>query len=345
VSKIRYGLLAMLAGVSGLAGGMVGDRVFRIDPVRAQEATQTVAAETFVLVGKDGKPRARLGQSSKGESRLEFLDNDGKVLAGFGVSEDGWPEFRLGAKEGKAAITLLYKDGNPRLLLSDKSGKMDTVLAAAPDKGHLVLYKEGKARAMLALDGLDLADQAGQRRAKLFTGDNGEPILDFRDKEGRRLLSLAVQPLPKKEEPLFALYDKKDNVRVGLSLDEGDRPSLILRDGGLLSLIDKSGDDGVFISLENENRPSLLLSSKKGKHSAFLGLRESKELALDLLDEKNKHRASLLLNPDGEPALKLRDKDEKIVWSIPPREQPEPTEQPAKKQEPATQEPAATLPP
>jgi hypothetical protein len=334
VDRLRYGLLVILAGTAGLAGGMIGERIARPEAVGAQEAEsrgRILTAETFVLVDKDGKPLARLGPSAKGAPRLEFLDTDGKPLLGTGLMDDGWPEIRLSPRDGKGVLSLFYKDGSPRVLLSDKSGRMDTVLAATTERAHLVLYKEGKARATLALDGLDLLDQRGKGRARLFTGDDGEPILDFKDKEGRRRLSLAVHPLPKEEEPVFALYDKKDTVRAGLSLDESGRPSLILRDRPLLSLIDKSGEDGLFMSLEREDRPSFLVTSKKGKHSAFLGLRENKEMTLDLLDHKNRVRASVLLNADGDPAINLRDPEQKVVWSatLPAPKAPEPLPTPA----------------
>lgn len=271
------------------------------------------------LNAKDGAPRIRLALLTKGDPRLDFtMDQEGKPVASFGVSPDGWPNLRLGGKEGNAGTTLTFLGGNPRILLEDTKGEVNTVLAAAPDKAALVLYKDGKARTSLALDGLGLVSAEGKPRARLELMEGGEPRLTLKDKEGRRMFGLSVEPLPKKEEPLLAMYDTKDVLRVGLSLDDVGRPNLIMRDGPLLSLIDKTGEDGIFMSVEEGNRPSVFLSSKMGKHSAFLGLRDNQEMALDLLDEKLKHRASFSLTPDGTPSLMLRDKEEKAVWTAMP---------------------------
>lgn len=363
-----YGIVVVLSLAAGLVGGALGNRFLLGDPVVAQEPAprqRVVTAEQFMLVDKEGTPRAQLAVSDKGTPRLDLvnkegmsiaslalteegqpdlrlnakdgsprirlallskgqprldltMDKEGTPAAGFGLSDQGWPDLRLTGKEGKGVATLLYVDGNPRLFLEDQKGQTNAVLATAPEKAHLMLYKDGKALTSLALDGLDLIDKDNHPRLRVELVEEGAPRIALKDKDGHRLMTMAVQPLPKKEEPILALYDRKDTLRAGLSLDEAGRPSLILRDRPLLSLIDKSGEDGLFLSLEGEDRPSFLISSKKGKHSAFLGLRENKEMALDLLDEKHKHRASLFLDPDGAPVLMLRDKEEKVVWTAPP---------------------------
>lgn len=269
------------------------------------------------LNGKDGGPRLRLAVTGKDAPRLDFtMERDGRALASLGLSPEGWPELRLKGKDGNAGVTLTFVDGTPRVLLEDKKGHVNAVLSAAEEKAGLIFYQGGKPRAGLTLDGLDLINAEGQPRVRLEVLDTGEPRLTMKDKDGRRLLNLSVEALPKKEEPLLAMYDDKDVLRAGLNLDEAGRPNLILRDRPLLSLIDRTGDDGIFLSIERENRPSLLLSSKKGKHSAFLGLRDNHEMALDFMDEANKQRASLLLDPEGEPALRLRDKSGKVIWSV-----------------------------
>ncbi|MCP9468921.1 MAG: hypothetical protein NNA31_02860 [Nitrospira sp.] len=269
------------------------------------------------LNSKDGDPRVRLAVLSKGEPRLDLtMERDGRVLASLGLSPEGWPELRLKGKEGTAEATLMFVDGAPRVFLEDKKGHVNAVLSAVEEKAGLVLYQGGKPRAGLTMEGLELINGEGQSRARLEILDTGEPRLTMKDKEGRRLVSLSVEALPKKEGPLLAMYDDKDALRAGLNLDEAGRPNLILRDRPLLSLIDRTGDDGVFLSIEGENRPSLLLSSKKGKHSAFLGLRENNEMALDLLDESNKQRASISLDPEGEPSMRLRDKTGRVIWSV-----------------------------
>ncbi len=285
-------------------------------PLASLALTHTGGAE-LRLNGTDGSPRVVLGIGGKGEPRLELtMGKDGRSTANLGLSPDGWPELRLNGKDGSAATSMVFVDGNPRVLLEDKKGQVNAVLATASEKASLVLYRDGRPRAALALDGLDLINAEGKPRARFEVLETGEPRLSLKDKDGRRLVSLSVEPLRKKEEPLLAMYDDKDVLRAGLNLDESGRPNLILRERPLLSLIDKTGDDGIFLSIEKENRPSLLMSSKKGKHSAFLGLRDNQEMALDFLDEANKQRASLFLDPEGEPSMHLRDKTGKVIWSI-----------------------------
>lgn len=269
------------------------------------------------LNAADGAPRMRLALLEKGEPRLDFtMEKDGKSLASLGLSAQGWPDLRLSGKDGKAATSLLFTDGEPQLLLQDRKGQANAVLAATSGKASLALYRDGTIRANLALEGLDLVDVKGRARFQAQLSDAGEPRLAMKDNEGHRMIGLSVQPMPKKEEPLIALYDRQDTLRVGLNLDEAGRPNLLLRERPLLSLIDKTGEDGIFLSLERGNRPSILVSSKKARHSAFLGLRDNNEMALDFLDDTNKQRASLSLDPEGEPSMQLRDKKGQVIWSV-----------------------------
>lgn len=269
------------------------------------------------LNAMDGNPRVRLAVLGNGAPRLDFtMEQDGRSLASLGLSPDGWPDLRLSGKDGSGRGSVMFVDGSPRLFLEDKEGKSNALLASASEKSSLVLYKDGKPRAGLGLNGLDLLNAEGQHRAKLEIMESGEPRLSLKDKDDRRVVSLSVEALPNKEVPLLAMYDEKDLLRVGLNLDESGRPNLILRERPLLSLIDRTGEDGIFLSLERENRPSLLLSSKQGKQSAFLGLRTNNEMALDFLDEAHKPRASLFLDAGGAPWLHLRDHTGKVVSSL-----------------------------
>jgi hypothetical protein len=285
-------------------------------------STEAEGGTELRLNAKDGSPRVRLAVQEKGEPRLDFtMEKDGRSLASLHLSSDGWPELQLKGKEGSAGAAIEFINGNPRVVLEDKKAQSTAVLATVSEKANLVLYRDGKPRAGLSLDGLDLIDAGGHPRARLAILETGEPRLALKDKNGHRLVSLSVEALPKKEEPLLAMYDAKDALRAGLSLDESGRPNLILRDHPLLSLIDKNGEDGIYLSLERQNHPSLLLSSNKGKHNAFLGVRDDNELALDLLDGANKRRAGVSLSPDGEPSIRLWNKRGKTIWSVPNSEE------------------------
>jgi hypothetical protein len=281
-------------------------------------STEADGGTELRLNAKDGSPRVRLAVKEKDEPRLDFtMEKDSRSLASLRLSPDGWPELQLKGKDGSGGAAVEFVNGNPRVVLEDKKAQSTAVLATVPEKANLVLYRDGKPRAGLSFDGLDLIDAESHPRARLAILETGEPRLALKDKNGHRLVSLSVEALPKKEEPILAMYDAKDALRAGLSLDESGRPNLILRDRPLLSLINKTGEDGIYLSVEKENHPNLLLSSKKGKQSAFLGVRDDDELALDLLDRANKRRAGVSLNQDDEPSIGLWNKRGKIIWSVP----------------------------
>jgi hypothetical protein len=272
----------------------------------------------FQLNAKGGLPRIRLAVGDKDLPRLTFTaDSDGRPAALIGLTENGTPEMKFWDFAGKGTASLFFVDEDPRLFLGNRDEKVNLVLGATSEKQALSLYSEGKLRASLSPTSLRLSDQEANTRASIRVNEEGKPSFSLKDKNGHPLISLSIQALPDEEEPLFALYDKKDILRAGLSLDEKGRPSFILRDKPLFSLVDKDGDQGIFLSLEGENRPSVYLSGKKGRRGAFLGVREQGELALDLIGGKDLRRASFELDADGEPMINVRDKDGRIIWFTP----------------------------
>jgi hypothetical protein len=271
------------------------------------------------LNNRQGQPRIRLGLREAGVPYLDLLGDDPKMpAASLALTEAGTPELEFRDLNGAGSASLFFVDHNPRLSLREKEEKVDLALEAIADEPLLRIYNQKKLRLSLSPDQLLFSDQEGTSRLSLRVHQAGEPSISLKDKGGNRLASLSIQPLPKKEEPLLAMYDKKERIRAGLSLDEDGAPNLILRDKPLLSIVDKEGENGIYLSVEGEDRPNLYLSARQGERSAFLGLRKRGEMALDLMSEKEFPRASLFLNAVGEPALQLRDKDEKLRWSTPP---------------------------
>ncbi|HRQ05575.1 MAG TPA: hypothetical protein PK580_06375 [Nitrosomonas halophila] len=285
----------------------------------------TAAGEPqLVLLNKKGTPLAQLGTPNAGLPELVLNDNEGKSRIRVAMTADGSPELELHDAKGEGRAALFFVDHNPRLLLRDQEEKLEVTMEAIPDQPALTIQKDGKTRAALAPDHLLLTDKDNTPRLSLRVHQGGEPSISLKDNEGSRLVSLSIQPLPKTEEPLFALYDKKDRLRAGLNLDEEGRPNFILRDGPLLSLVDKAGKNGVYLSLEKDDRPSVYLSALNGQREAFLGLRKKGELALDFMNGSAFPRASLLLDNEGAPLLQLRSKDEKLLWSAPASERSQP---------------------
>jgi len=285
---------------------------------RIHVALTAEGAPFLQLNAKGESPHAKLSVTEKGTPRLELTSNPKeRPAAMIGLAESGSPEFELRESKGEGMASLYFVNHNPRLLLRDKEEKIDVSVEAILDEPSFSIHRDGKIRTSLASDHFLLMDKEKTPRLSLRVHKEGEPSITLKDKDGSRLASLSIQPLPKTEEPLFALYDKKDRIRAGLNLDEDGRPNFILRDKPLLSLVDEDGNNGIYLSLEGNDRPSIYLSALEGKREAFLGLRKNGELAFDMMNGKGFPRASFLLDAEGTPQLQMRDKDERLLWSIP----------------------------
>jgi hypothetical protein len=271
-------------------------------------------------------PRVRLAVGEKGAPRLTLsADTEGRPAAVLGLTDKGIPELQFSDLAGKGTASLFFVDQDPRFFLGSKDEKANVVMGATSEKQALSLYSEGKLRASLSPNTFQMSDQEGTQRMSLLLNDKGKPGLRMKDKDGHPLISLTIQDLPHAEEPLLAMYDNKDLLRAGLSLDESGRPSFILRDKPLLSLVDKVGDQGIYLSLEGEDRPSVYLSTHKGLRGAFLGVREKGRLALDLIGGNDQRRASFEMDTEGESTINVRDKEGKILWSAPEPESAKPS--------------------
>ena len=92
---------AFLLGL--LLGGAAFDRVFNDRTVYARgpsDPAKVIAAEQFLLVDKDGRPKAKLGLWPNGRPGLFVYDADGIPRTSFNVVADG-PKITLMDKDGK----------------------------------------------------------------------------------------------------------------------------------------------------------------------------------------------------------------------------------------------------
>lgn len=99
----RYRLVIATVLIGGLVGGMAADRFFRDQAVYAQrspEPAKVIAAEQFLIVDKDGRPKAKLGLWPNGRPGLFVYDADGIPRTSFNVVADG-PKVTLMDKDGK----------------------------------------------------------------------------------------------------------------------------------------------------------------------------------------------------------------------------------------------------
>ncbi len=77
MTRKEYALVLLTAMISGLVGGVVGERVFTTGVAVAQQKAHAVNAEEFLLVDPNGKARAGLGLDAQGEVGLVLTSRDG----------------------------------------------------------------------------------------------------------------------------------------------------------------------------------------------------------------------------------------------------------------------------
>ena len=151
-------------------------------------STRTIEAEEFVLRGRNGNVRARLGLLPDGSPFLQLTGNgdssaelsvlpnqgpvlkltEGKALVSLRANGDGSSEITLHSEgqEPRAAM-FLEPDGTPVVSLADAEGRVRAGLTISADGGpSLSLYDEASLRALLGATGdhvsLTLLDRQGR---------------------------------------------------------------------------------------------------------------------------------------------------------------------------------------
>ena len=92
-------LLILSAFLGGLVGGATSERFFATGLAIAQQKSNGVNAEEFLLLDRSGKPRAGLGLDPNGEVGLVLVSKDGsKKLS---LSPDDRLAVKLTDKDGR----------------------------------------------------------------------------------------------------------------------------------------------------------------------------------------------------------------------------------------------------
>lgn len=191
-------MLALLALVAGLAGGVLSSRFLQGEIAWAERTgpQKVIQAEKFEVLGKNGKPQAWLTVAEDGSPRLVLFDKDGTGRAVVTVFGDGSPGFALFDKNGTTRAWLIVKDdGSPGLGLAYRDGE---------NRAELTLKGDGS-------PGLVFADRFGTKRA-MFLLEDGSPGLVFVDQDGKRRMSLAETA---NGASTLTLFDKAGNPVPG----------------------------------------------------------------------------------------------------------------------------------
>jgi hypothetical protein len=134
----RFFLLAVIAAVSGVAGGALSGRFLPGTPAHAYDGGKVargIRAESFQVVDSTGDVRAELCVCPEGKPGLVLIDRGYKIRARFALLNDGLPGLEMTDRGGRTRARLnLSADGSPSFLLLDANGATRAVIRL-PDRG------------------------------------------------------------------------------------------------------------------------------------------------------------------------------------------------------------------
>jgi hypothetical protein len=219
MKKTQYGLVAVLAMLVGLGGGIVlghdepgskgsggtdskQEKVLPpsiLDGNRLEEDVTTqnvIRANKFELVDKKGKIRAVLGLSPEGEPRLALADPAGQILAALSIEidpkypDEKFPKMRFFDKAGKVRNEIgLNRYGDPTMVLYHEGGRTLASLTGDHKIGTewILGDEDGRPRVVLNINQagthLSFFDEAGKARTMVGLKQDGSPSLVFSDEK------------------------------------------------------------------------------------------------------------------------------------------------------------------
>ena len=216
--------------------------------MEGSEQKNVVEAEAFILRGKDGSVRARLGMADDNPS-LEFYQAQGGLRLKVGIS-DLDPGVEVFDKEGKVRAWLGMDALYPQLVLYDASEQPRALVELNAVGSRVVLLEPGKevhtgppadekgnpvsldmeviGQLELQVDHLSAAlllhNASNRGRIKLVAGD-GLSSLALEDPNGKSCVRLIAS----NDAPCATFCDKHDRQRLGMGLKKGS-PSVHLFD-------------------------------------------------------------------------------------------------------------------
>lgn len=105
-----------------------------------------------------------------------------------------------------------------------------------------------------------LVDAKGNERATLSTDKNGAPRFVLRDEAGKKRIEIGVR----NGEPIVVACDGQERHRIGIAVDGGDNPHLVLNDSGQKPRLQ--------LAVNAFGAPALLMTHEDGTHPAGLGI-------------------------------------------------------------------------
>ena len=187
MTKLQYvGLLA-----AALAGGWIAN-AFSGTTVSAEPAQTSVEAQEFVLKGKDGKVRAKIGVDENDSGSIMLYDKEGKLRATLANDANDYYGLRLNYSwsEKSGAELVAGRSNDAELKLSNEEGETRTRVYLGPkhDAGFSIRRADGKnAMTMESIDDSFSMYAAGKDYKPRFIlryTDEGESTMSLHDTAG-----------------------------------------------------------------------------------------------------------------------------------------------------------------
>ncbi len=202
---------------------------------QAPSQDRMVVANSFVLLGQDGKPRAELAMSSSGYPGLRFYDAKGHYSSELGLDSKSNPFLAFSGGEHIGSVRLhLQEDGSPRLTLRDRYHRASISLQAGPGSSihRKTSHWEGQVTA-------------------------GSPSLEITDSMGRLGLVLGTYYL----EPAKTSAPVPAGTVVPITTFTYGPSSL--------TFFDRAGDET--LQMSGYGYPNITITDKEGETSAIFG--------------------------------------------------------------------------
>jgi hypothetical protein len=189
-------IAAML--VTSLIGGGLASLVFAPRPAAsAQGGAASITAEQVTLVDGNGRIRGVLSaEDERGMTSLALFDGAGQRRAVLATGADGAPTLELydraqalrvhAAIQGDAPIVVVNGADGRRAMLSTLTG--GPALSFAEGERNLVQIGLGTS----GTPGLEMVGPMGQQQLSLIVDGEGQPIVTFRDSNGRSRATVGV---------------------------------------------------------------------------------------------------------------------------------------------------------
>ncbi len=164
---------------------------------------------------------------------------------------------------------------------------------------------------------VELVDEKGKTRGRLYVGKDGIPGLSFVDAEGNARTGLS---LDENGNPYLSLWNSNGKGYINFSMDKSGDPRITFSDT-------KGKSSGIFQFVNGEpsfelqnaagklceamsvvnGKPAIILWDNAGQLRGNVSLDEDDAPRIDLLDANGKIREALLMDKDGAPGIWLWD--------------------------------------